>query len=160
MPPVAGCSGPSARAVAGGLLLLCLAGLGGTARADDAADEVFFRRASACAAVLKRDVLAMKARFQGGDQQLRAQMLQLTEQSFAFVGTAYKRGLRSPRADQLLDEAEAAQQRQAPAALRRLSSECQAEGGRLMTEANVIERALVRNRARARLQHWLAPPAS
>ena len=142
------------------MLLVCLAGLGGTARADDAPDEAFFRRASACAAVLKRDVLGMRARFQGGEHQLRAQMLQLTEQSFAFIGTAYKRGLRNPRADQLLDEAEAAQQRQSPAALRRLSSECQAEGGRLMAEANVIERALVRNRARARLQQWLAPAAT
>ena len=150
-----------------GLLIAALAalawsasGLAGPARASEAeaGDEAFHRRASVCAAVLKRDVLALKDRFLRGETAVRGEIQRLTEQSFTFVGTAYKRGLRNPRADQLLDEAERVQQRQSPALLRGLSVECQAEGAKLLSGANPIERALVRNRARARVDQLLAPP--
>lgn len=133
-------------------------GLASPARADDA-DEAYYRRASTCAAALKREVVALKDRYLRGETGLRGEIQRLTEQSFTFVGIAYKRGLRNPRADQLLDEAERAQQRLSPAALRGLSADCQAEGAKLLSDSNVIERALVRNRAKARVEQLLAPPA-
>jgi hypothetical protein len=65
--------------------------------------------------------------------------------------------LRKPLADQLLDEAERRQSLMAPVALQDLSVSCQAEGQRLLQDANFLERALVRNRAKARVEDLLAP---
>jgi hypothetical protein len=140
------------------LLPVLLLGLAGPARADEA-DEAYYRRASACTAVLKREVVALRDRFLRGDAAVRPEIQRLTEQSFTFVGIAYKRGLRNPQADRLLDEAEAAQQRQPATTLRQLFNDCQAEGAKLFSGSNAIERALVRNRAKARVDQLLTPPA-
>lgn len=123
-------------------------------------DAAYFRRASSCAAVLKQDVLALRDRFGRGEAAVRGEILRLTEHTFAFVGIAFKRGLRNPQADQLLEEAERQQQRLPPAALRQLSSDCQSEGARLLTASNAVERALVRNRAKARVEQLLNSRAS
>jgi hypothetical protein len=120
------------------------------------ADAAYYRRASSCAAVLKRDVVGLSERFQRGEPSVRNEIQRLTEQTFTFIGIAYKRGLRNPQADQMLDEAERAQQKLPALALRQLSSDCQAEGARLLAASNAIERALVRNRAKARVEHLLA----
>lgn len=120
--------------------------------------EVFYRRASACVAVMKRDVVSLKQRLLAGAPQLRPQMVKLTELGFTFIGTAYKRGLRKEQADALLAEAETAQKTQPAEGLKKLSTDCQAEGSRLLAKANVIERALVSNRAKARVDDLLAPP--
>ena len=128
--------------------------------APDPADQAFFQRASVCSAVLKHDVLQLKRRAEAGEPGLRAQMERLAEFSFSYVGTAYKRGLRKPQADELLDQAEAQQRSLGLAALRTLSADCQAEGDRLLNSANVLERALVRNRAKARVDQLLAKPAA
>lgn len=133
------------------------------ARATDeaAADAAFHRRAAVCAAVLKPEVLRLAERWRAGDKAVRGEAQRLTELSFTFVGVAYKRGLRGEAADRLLAEAERAQAGQAPAALRQLSADCQAEARTLLDGSNVIERLLVRNRAKARVEHLLddAPAA-
>lgn len=121
------------------------------------ADQAYYRRVSACTAVLKQEVLAVKPRAQGGEGAARELLQKLTEQSFALVGTAYKRGLRNPLADQLLAEAEQQLRRQSPSAQRQQLQDCQAEGARTLSAANAIERALVRNRARARVEQLLSP---
>ena len=122
--------------------------------------DPFYRRASDCVAVMKRDVVGLKSRHEAGAPQVRPQMLRLTELGFTFIGTAYKRGLRKEQADTLLLEAEKAQKAMSPEGLRKLSTECQAEGGKLLAKANVIERALVANRAKARVEDLLAPRQS
>lgn len=146
------------------MLLLCgVAGLGSPAWANPGeADLAFFKRTSVCAAVLKQEVVTLQGRVNRGEGQLRGDIQRLTEQSFAYVGTAYKRGLRNPQADQMLGEAEAALKRLPPATQRQQLQECQAEGGRILANANVLERALVRNRAKARVDQLLegAPRAS
>lgn len=139
------------------LLCLCCA-LPAAAAAEPSATELArWRRASACVAVLKADVVVLRERSLAGTAGLRPEMQRLTEQGFALVGTAYKQGLRNPLADQLLDEAEAAQKRQGTEALRTLSQECRVEGARTLKEASFIERALVANRARARVDQLLEP---
>lgn len=144
--------------------LLCAALGGGAAAQGQPADtdQAFFKRASVCAAVLKHEVVTLQGRAQKGEAQLRGEIQRLTEQSFAFVGTAYKRGLRNPQADQLLADAEAALKRLPLATQRQQLQDCQAEGGRILANANALERALVRNRAKARVEQLLesAPRAS
>lgn len=143
--------------------ILLLAGLwacGGAALAAPPDDPKLarYRQASACVAVMKQDVVNLANRSRAGTPNLRPEMLRLTELGFAFIGTAYKSGLRNPQADQLLEEAEAAQKRQSPESLKQLSAQCQAEGSKLLKDSNVLERALVSNRARARVDKLLAPP--
>ncbi|MDE2503051.1 MAG: hypothetical protein KGL18_08770, partial [Burkholderiales bacterium] len=113
-----------------GLAGACLAGVPARALAADETPP-FFRHASSCVAVLKRDALALAPRAAAPDAEARARMVTLTEWGFAFIGAAYEQGLRNPRADELLDEAEQAQATQGADALRRLSASCQVEGARL-----------------------------
>jgi hypothetical protein len=127
------------------------------ASAADDANMARYRRASACVAVMKQDVLTLASRFRAGDTAVRPEMQRLTELGFTFIGTAYKSGLRKQLADPMLADAEKAQKRQSPEALRQLSADCQTEGDQLWRDSNFIERALVSNRARARVEALLAP---
>ena len=117
----------------------------------------FYQRASDCVAVMKRDVVSLQARYRSGQTQVKPQMLHLTELGFGFIGTAYKRGLRKAEADVLLANAERAQSSQPADVLASLSGSCQVEGDRLLQKANVLERALITNRAKARVDDLLAP---
>lgn len=130
------------------------------ARAGDAeaADQAFYQRSASCAAVMKQEVVKLSDRWRAGDRSVKGDARRLTELSFTFVGIAYKRGLRGEAADKLLAEAERAQAGQPAAALRQLSSDCQAEAARLLERSNVLERALVRNRAKARIEQLMADP--
>lgn len=140
------------------LNILLLTGPGLAAAQDTVATpDPFFLRSSSCVAVMKTNLLDLTERFHRGETSVRNDIVHLTELGFSFVGTAYKRGLRKPLADQLLDEAERRQSLMAPVALQDLSVSCQAEGQRLLQDANFLERALVRNRAKARVDDLLAP---
>jgi hypothetical protein len=44
----------------------------------------------------------------------------------------------------------------APAALQKLSTDCQAEGGKLYGQASALEQTVVSNRAKARVEKLLA----
>lgn len=125
----------------------------------DAADQAFYQRAAHCAAVMKHEVVHLTERWRAGDRAVKGDARRLTELSFTFVGIAYKRGLRGEAADKLLADAERAQAGQSAATLRQLSTDCQAEAGKLLERSNVLERALVRNRAKARVDQLMADPA-
>lgn len=139
------------------VLGLGLAGPAAAAEAAeaDAADQAFYRRAASCAAVMKPEVLRLAERWRNGERGVRGEVQRLTELSFTFVGVAYKRGLRGEAADRLLAEAERGQATQPAAALRQLSTDCQAEARQLLDRSNVLERLLVRNRAKARVAQLL-----
>lgn len=138
-------------------LSLCLAFSAEATGAVDSAQLAYFQRASSCTAVLKGQVVALQTRSQKGEAGLRAEMLRLAELSFTFVGRAYLRGLRKPQADQLLEAADQQLRDLSPEALRKLSADCQAQGSQLLQDANFLERALVKNRAAARVDKLLAP---
>jgi hypothetical protein len=145
---------PHFRLLAHAALLLPLAA---AAQSDPSPQDLArWQQASACVAVLKADVLALRDRTWSGTPGLKPEMKRLTEQGFAFIGTAYKQGLREPLADRLLEETEAAQKRASPESLRALSQSCRADGARLLKQANVLERLLVGNRAEARVDKLLA----
>ena len=134
---------------------LCVPWLAVAQGADDV-NMASYRHASACVAVLRGEVDAQVLRHRAGQSANEADMVRMTEQAFAFIGTAYKSGLRKPEADVLLAEAERAQKSQSAESLRALSASCQAEGGRLLADSNVFERALASNRAKAKVDKQLA----
>jgi hypothetical protein len=123
--------------------------------ADD--DATLNHRAASCVAVLEHDAQALARRYQAGDKAVRPGLVRLTEQGFTFIGKAYLRGLRKAEADRLVAEAVALHKTLSADALQQLSSGCQAEGAKLFTESNMLERALVSNRAKARVETLLAP---
>ncbi|MDE2367704.1 MAG: hypothetical protein KGN16_01940 [Burkholderiales bacterium] len=139
-----------------------LVGVLGTGVPACAADDTpaFYRHASSCVAVLKRDALALAPRAATPDAEARARMVVLTEWGFAFIGAAYEQGLRNPRADELLKEAEQAQSALDADALHQLSAACQVEGAKLLDERGGLMRALARNRANARVDKLLADQAA
>lgn len=116
----------------------------------------FYRRASQCAAVLKSDVERRSAQPAAAQAQ-RARLLQETEAAFAFVGEAYRRGLRKPEADAMLDAASREQAGWRDAQRQTLLQACLGEARVLLDEANAVERLLVRRTARHRVDKLLAP---
>ncbi|MGM9487742.1 hypothetical protein [Ideonella sp. YS5] len=139
------------------LVALALAGARPAAAAGATeADTAFFRHAAACVAALERDATTMAGRYQSGDRSVKPGLVKLTEQGFSFVGKAYLRGLRKEEADQLTAEARESQKGMSSAALQKLSTDCQAEGGKLYGQASALEQAVVSNRAKARVEKLLA----
>lgn len=116
-----------------------------------------WKRTSACVAVMKREILMLADKHRAGDTKAQSEMVRQAEWSFALIGTAYKQGLRKPQADKLLEEAEAALKTLSPDEQKALLQACQVEGQTTYKEANFVERALVSNRARARIESMLKP---
>jgi hypothetical protein len=138
------------------LLAFACAGMPAARAQTTEADAAFFRHAAACVAVLERDAKAMAGRYQAGDRSVKPGLVKLTEQGFSFIGKAYLRGLRKEEADQLTNEARESQKDMSPAALQKLSTDCQAEGATLYGKASALEQAVVSNRAKARVEKLLA----
>lgn len=111
---------------------------------------------AACVAVLKKEVNALLPDYEKSPAATRARIQQLTEEGFAFIGTAYQQGLRQGKADQLLNEAEQKLSQESPEKLQKLSLECQKEGATLLAQASFWERGLVVNRARKRVDRLLS----
>lgn len=109
-------------------------------------------RAASCVAALKSRAEPLVQRVRQGDAAAEAELLPHVTASFAFIGAAYKQGLRSPEAEQMLEEAETEQKALAPDALQRLQSACQAEGSEILAEASFIERKLVARAALKRVK--------
>jgi hypothetical protein len=130
-----------------------------------APDDVFFHRGATCVAALEIDQQAMVARARAGVIGLRPALVDVTRLGFTYVGSAYLRGLRNPRADDMLAVArreEAARPLEAHVAL---TAACRAEAQALFDAATPLERWLVSGRAESRVDRYLAkaaavPPAS
>ena len=151
---------PAAKALAG-VTLLCLnlshSAFAQSSNADEAKQLAAWKRTSACVAVMKREIVVLADKHRAGDSKAQAEMVRQAEWSFALIGTAYKQGLRKAQADKLLEEAETALKAQSPDEQKALLQACQVEGQKTYKEANFVERALVSNRARARIESMLKP---
>jgi hypothetical protein len=150
--------GRACATIAGAVLAVLAAG----ARAQPADDEAFYQRAATCAAALEVDQLALVARARAGEPDLRPRIVHLTQAGFAYVGTAYKRGLRDPRADEMLKAARAEQKGWDAARHAKVAAECLAEGDALYQGASSIEQWLVTNKVNKRVDRFLnssKPPA-
>jgi hypothetical protein len=108
-------------------------------------------RCAACVAALKARAEPLAQRLKRGDASAEAPLMPIVTASYAFVGTVYKQGVRSPQADELLRRAEQAQASLPPAELTRLQDACQREGDQLLKDANQLERMIVNRAARSRI---------
>ena len=127
------------------------------ARADDAADEAFYHRASQCAAALQVDQYALVARARAGDRSVRPALFDVTRLGFAYVGQAYLRGLRDPRGSDML-KAAVAEQKDWPAARHQaLVAECRVEAQKVYDDSG-FWKGLVDNRANKRVDRFLSMP--
>jgi hypothetical protein len=108
-------------------------------------------RAAYCVAALKTRAEPLAARVRQGETAAEAQLMPIVTASLAFIGSAYRQGLRSPQADEMMQAAEKAQSQLPPAELGKVQDACQSEAQQLLSKANVIERQLVHRAARSRI---------
>lgn len=119
-------------------------------------DPVFIRSAS-CVAALKARAEPLAERVRHGDAAAEVPLTPIVQASFAFIATAYKQGLRQPKADEMLQRAEQAQSKLPPEVLAKLQDACQAEGDHLLAEATGLERMLVGLAVRKRIAKLRKP---
>ena len=140
-----------------GIAAALFASLAMPAAAADADDEAFYQRASACAAAMQFDQLALVARARMGDKSVRPALFELTKLGFAYVGEAYLKGLRDPRGTNML-KAETAAQKDWPVARHRaLVAECRVEAQRVYDNSGMWK-MLVDNKANKRVDRFLSMP--
>ncbi|MEP6505956.1 MAG: hypothetical protein ABJD97_21660 [Betaproteobacteria bacterium] len=144
----------------GALVVLAMVGACAAARAQGDADEAFYQRAAACAAAMQFDQLALVAKARGGTPGLRPELLTLTRLGFAYVGTAYLKGLRDPRGSDMLKAATAEQKGWPAARHAALVAECRVEAQKVYEDAGSMSRWLVDKKAVKRVDKFLAVPAA
>lgn len=130
------------------------------AAAIAAAAEPTPQHAATCVAALESEAASMAQQVRSGQSEIEPELLRRVQQGFAFIGSAYKQGLRGEEADRLLKEAEQAQQSLPPAELAARQAACRAEGAQLLAHANIIERAFVERAAQRRVDKLKRPPAA
>jgi hypothetical protein len=142
------------------LMALAALAVATAARAADDPDEGFYQRAATCAAALQFDQLALVAQARAGTPGLRQELLTLTKLGFAYVGTAYVKGLRDPRGSDML-KAATAQQKDWPAARHAaLVAECRVEAQKVYDNAGSMSQWLVDRKAAKRVDRFLSVPAT
>jgi hypothetical protein len=127
-------------AISASATALALAGV--AVRAQDA--EPTPQHSAACVAALEVEAIAMADEMKAGHPEIEPELVRRVQQGFAFIGVAYKQGLRKEEADQLLKQAEADTQTLPRTELTARQQACQAEGARLLDNASPFERAFVR----------------
>jgi len=125
------------------------------ARAQD--PEPTPEHSAACIAALEVEAIEMADQLRAGKTEIEPELVRRVQQGFAFIGVAYKQGLRKEEADKLLKQAEANTQTLPHAELVARQTACQAEGARLLANANVFERAFVAHAAQKRVDRLKQP---
>ena len=140
------------------VLALAFVLFAGSAAAGDADDEAFYQRASACAAAMQFDQLALVAKARAGATDVRPELLQLTKLGFAYVGEAYLKGLRDPRGSDMLKAATMEQKAWPEARHKALVAQCRVEAQKVYDDAGLWQWALD-NKATKRVDRFLSAPA-
>jgi hypothetical protein len=109
-------------------------------------------RAAACVAALKLRAEPLAERLRQGDGAAEVPLKPIVTASFAFIGTAYKQGVRQPEADALVQEAEKAQAKLPAGELQRLQDQCQSQGQQLFSNASYFERQFVAHKVQSRIE--------
>ncbi len=115
------------------------------------APESAFDRAATCVAAMRGKADVLSDRYRAGDDSVKGELVSLTEAGFTFIGSAYEAGLRKDEADRRLAAAEERLKSIPEADLAQLVTDCRGEGSRILADSNALERALVRNAARMRV---------
>jgi hypothetical protein len=128
-----------------------------TAPAEGAdANEAFYERTAVCAAAMEVDQLALVRRAHEGAQGLRPQIFTLTRLGFTYVGMAYLKGLRDPRATQMLKAQRVEQKSWTPARHAQVVAECRKEAQAQYDDAPAMERWFADKKANSRVDKFLA----
>ena len=112
---------------------------------------------AACVAALESEAEQLAERFREGHQELEPVLVERVQQGFAFIGTAWKQGLRDAEANRLLRAAEEAQKSLTPQELAERQAAWRAEGATLLARANMVERAFVQRAAQRRVDKLKRP---
>ena len=115
------------------------------------------QHAAACVAALQTEAEGLAQQFRDGNSEVEPELVHRVEQGFAFIGSAYKQGLRGEEADRLLKAAAKAQEELPKAELSERQAACRAEGAELLVRANVLERAFVTQAAQRRVARLKRP---
>lgn len=127
------------------------------AQAQPPSNAPFFLEAADCTAALKARVVERQA--QPKSPARDKAILGDTELGFVFIGVAYKKGLRNPEADQMLLAAEQRWRALNKADKLSRQASCTTRGQQLMRDVSALERFLIRNRAKARVDKLLEKEA-
>lgn len=142
------------------LVACCTALLATTAMAQDKpkSPPPFFTEAADCTAAFQARVLIRmeQPRSKARDKAI----LRDTEMGFVFIGVAYKEGLRSPEAEQMLKAAEKRWALLNKADQDRRLAACTARAQQLMDDVSFVERYIVKNRAESRVDRLLEKEAA
>lgn len=130
-------------------LLASALALAASARAQAA--EPTPEHAAACVAALESEAEVLAEQFRHGKVEIEPELLRRVQQGFAFIGSAYKQGLRDEEANRMLKAAEKAQESLPAAELAARQAACRAEGAELLNRANVLERTFVNHAAQRRV---------
>jgi hypothetical protein len=134
----------------GGLLLLAA---GAAAQAAEPTPE----HSADCIAALEVEAVAMADQLRNGHAEIEPELVRRVQQGFAFIGAAYKQGLRKEEADKLLKSAEESTKTLPAAVLAERQVACRAEGAQILDHANVFERAFVMHAAQRRVDRLKQP---
>jgi hypothetical protein len=137
------------RAALASALLVLLAPVAGAQAAEPTPQH-----SADCVAALEVVAKAMAEEMQNGKPELEPELVRRLQEGFAFIGTAYKQGLRKEEADKLLKSSEEATKALPPAELAERQQACRAEGAQLLEHANVLERAIVAHAAQRRVDKY------
>ena len=129
----------------------------GAPLADAQAAGPTAEHSAACVAALESQAEELAERFREGHPELEPALVELVQQGFAFIGTAWKQGLRDPEATRLLKAAEEAQKSLSPQELAERQAACRTEGATLLARANIVERAFVQLAAQRRVDKLKRP---
>lgn len=132
---------------------LCIGAAWAQAKPQEPAVPPFFQEAADCTAAFKARVIESKA--QPKSEARDDAILRDTEMGFIYIGVAYKRGLRNPEADQMLKTAEKRWGQLSKTEQANRLASCTVKAQQLMDDVTGLERFLVRNRAKARVDQWL-----
>ncbi len=115
------------------------------------------RRAAQCVAALELSADDLVRQVKAGSDGARKPLLDRLTQGAAFLGDSYLRGSADERqARDLVDQAEKSQRSLSPAELAARQSGCASEATRLLARSNVLQRALVKQLARKRMDKLLS----
>ena len=124
--------------------VFCVALLPLAVRADPVAPTERELHIAACVAALETNSDALAKQVKAGRADLRSLLQERLQDGVAFIGTAYLRGERDKvRAQALLTAAREAQRALPAEELSARQDACAAEGLKLLSGANVIERLVV-----------------
>lgn len=133
-------------------LVLLLAAAAPTASAEPTPEH-----AATCVAALESEAEGMAQQYRDGKLEIEGELVHRVQQGFAFIGAAYKQGLRGEEADRMLKAAEKAQEGLAAAELAARQAKCRSEGAALLADASFLERAFVVRAAQRRVDKLKRP---